>query len=717
MKIVILLASFIVLIVVSQVVYAGPIGTPIISTPSSSSSFNKGTTFTLTGEVSCLSTNNNKCKATQFTLNLPSGLSTSSLNPQGCGDINKGQSCSKSWIVSVNSVGTYSITVSVSTSNEGSATSSATSVTVNAVCGDNVCDSGESSTSCNQDCPCSSGQIFCSGSCRAPTCSTNADCNDNNPDTADTCINNAGSCTASCSNALGVAPPPPTPPAAPGSMSMQILSPNSNETFKRGDKIPIKIKLTSGDAVQDATANVEAFLQTFRLHDDGLHDDGNTNDGVYAGTIETKSFYEGVYKLIISASKEGYKGVVDSRDIVINPLLKINAIFNNTEYSKGEKLILTGDVKDSLNRAIKGGSLNVDFSFKQWKSSKITEVGVGGNFFLDYLISFGDPEGVWAAKLLVKDQFNNSGSADLTIDVKTPAAGSFLYVKFLAPVESLTYSRGETIKLAVEVTDVSKPVSNANVSIKTPDGGIVRLDETTPGTYSADYNLGYDAPVGNISLVAEGITEAEGKFKGGGNFIPIVVKPVELKVDLLSPTKSDFVAGETVEFQAKVLYPDSTSASGASVFVESPRGEKIFLKEEEKGLYTTDYTIQTGEEGSWQMQLKVEDAHGNLALAQKAILIGEITLFYLMLKYWYLVAIGASPFAYLGYRLTKSASAKSRLENMKGELNRVVQMKKEAQTKYYREGSIDKATYDSLMKEYEQKEQDLKTKIAKGKKK
>lgn len=524
---------------------------------------------------------------------------------------------------------------------------------------------------------------------------------------ADTKTSGAISITVSTLPPPPAPTPLPPPPAAP-TISLEILSPTPNQTLIRGEKINIKARSLAG-----ASVNAEIFSKTIVLHDDGLHDDEKTNDAVYAGSIDVKSFHEGSYKIIISTDAAGYTGAAVSRDIFVNPLLNILAPFNKTEYFKGEKMILTGDVRDYLNRTIVGGNLNIDFSFKQWGSSGNTQIGVGGNFLLDYPISFGDPEGVWNAKISAKDQFNNSGSTKLTIDVKTPPAGSFLYVKFLTPVEGLTYSRGETLKLAVEVTEAEKPVSNANVSIKTPVGEIIKLDETTPGNYIAEYGLGYDAPVGDVSIVAEGIKVDEGKFKGGGNFIPIAVKPVNLKVDLVSPTKSEFVAGQTVKIQAKAFYPDGTTVGNAGVFVDSPTGKRIFLKEEEKGLYTADYLIQTGDEGSWQMQLNVVDAYENSGVIQKVIFIGQITLFYLLVKYWYFVLLGISPFVYLWYRFTQSLSEGNRLADMNKELKRVIQMKKEAQIKYYKKGSIDKPTYDSLMKEYEEKEEDLKTNISK----
>lgn len=52
---------------------------------------------------------------------------------------------------------------------------------------------------CTTNADCSSGQICCASQCVAPTCSSDSNCNDNNACTSDAC-NDAGTCTATCSN-------------------------------------------------------------------------------------------------------------------------------------------------------------------------------------------------------------------------------------------------------------------------------------------------------------------------------------------------------------------------------------------------------------------------------------------------------------------------------------------------------------------------------------
>ncbi len=710
-KLVFLLLLAIFAIYFTSYVLAQVLSTPTISSPTSGSSFSKGSTFTLTSTVSC---SGDDCKGVQLAANLPSGLSTSSGNPQGCGKIDESQSCTKSWTVSANTVGTYSITVTASATNAASKTSSSISVTVAAVCGDSVCEGSETASNCPQDCGCPTGQILCSGSCVTPACNSNADCNDNNPDTTDTC-NNPSTCTASCSSTAGAPAPSPIAPTLQSS-TLQILSPTSNQSFKRGDTMNVRIKLTSGaDNLIDAKATAEIFSFPYKLYDDGLHNDEKTNDGIYGNDIEIKSWHEGEYKIILAASKDGYTGSVTELKINVDPKLDVNITFDKSEYSKGIEMQISGDVKSKPKTSSYGGDVKILFSSGSWKFSKDEPLGVQGNFFAIYPISFGDPEGTWNVNVTIIDSFKNYVSKIFAMPVKTPPAGSFYYVKFLSPTEGLSYSRGEVVKTTVEVSELGTLISGSNVSLKTPTGDLIELNETSSGVYSTDYNIGWEHPTGNVSLVVEGKKEVKGAVKAGGNFILLKVNPAKIKVDLLSPTKTDFVAGEIVKLSVRAYYPDGTAVRSGSLETTSPSGEKIFLKEAEPGTYYAEYKIQEGEEGQWKMQLNAADTFQNSAALQKILFISQITIFYLLLQDWWAVALGASPFAYLGYRSYQKFSVKIGAQKMKEELGRIDKMKKDAQINYYKKGSIDKQTYSDMMKQYESREAELKSKLSRAK--
>lgn len=478
----------------------------------------------------------------------------------------------------------------------------------------------------------------------------------------------------------------------------------------------IRVKLTSGaDNLIDAVAQAEIFSFTYRLYDDGLHNDEKTNDGIYGNDIEIKSWHEGEYKIILVASKDGYTGTVTELKINVDPKLDVNITFDKSEYTKGTEMQISGEVKSKPKTSVYGGDVKILFSSGLWQYSVDAPLGVQGNFFATYPISFGDPEGTWNVNLLLIDSFKNNVSKNLTIPVKTPPAGGFYYVKFLSPAEGLSYSRGELIKTTVEISEGNTPVSGSNVSLKTPTGDLIELNETSSGVYSTDYNIGWEHPTGNVSLVVEGKKEVKGSVKAGGNFILLKVNPAKIKIDLLSPTKTDFVAGETVKLSARAYYPDGTAVRSGSLETASPSGEKIFLKETEPGMYYAEYKIQQSEEGQWKMQLTAADTFQNSAALQRILFIGQITFFYLLLQYWWAVALGASPFAYLGYRSYQKFSVKTGAQKMREELGRIDKMKKDAQTNYYKKGSIDKQTYSDLMKQYESREAELKSKLSRVK--
>jgi len=639
-------------------VYAQTLSTPTITSPSSGSSFNKGSTFTLTASVSCSGA---KCNGVQLTANLPSGLSTSTGNPQGCGALNPGETCTKSWTVSVNSVGTYSITVTASAANAASTTSDSTSITVNPVCGDNVCEGSETSSTCSQD-------------CAAPTPTPT--------------------------------PAPSPPPSIPVTqVTITIENPKENRTFKIGDTIFVKVKASTSSRL------IAELNQIVELFDDGEHGDEKLNDGIYANNLTVPVLNKSTYNLTVKTDELGKQGETYVK-IVVDPTLKI-LLELKKEYSKGSEILFSGKVIDVNNKSLPNATLNISLNYLDFWKNLTAKADENGNFSQNYYIGFLDSEGNWSLRIDAKDKLGNSGFLTALIPVKTPPEAAFYYIKFTNPLVGLSYSRGDEIPISVEVSEGDKPISNANLSFRVPSGKILELKEILPGIYTGEYFLGFDDPYGNYTIEVFGYKIENKTLKGGSNKISLTVKPANLKVELLSPQAQKFTAGQTVKISTRILYPDGTLARNLIVEAASPLNEPLSLSEIEPGIYQAIYKLKKGEEGPWLMQLETKDTYDNSASMKQLFQIAPITIFYFLLTYWYFVVSGLLPFAYLGYRFSSKYYQKSQVKRYTEELIRIKKMKKDAQTKYYKEGSINRETYENLLEEYEKRQEEIKSKLVK----
>lgn len=638
----------------TTLVYAQTISAPEIESPTSGSSFTRGSTFTLSTEVSCSGPQGVTCNSIQLTANLPSGLSTSSGNPQSCGNMARGTSCSKSWTINTDSAGTYSITVSASGSNVASKTSNAITVTVT-----------------------------------EPT-----------PSPAPTPT------------------PTPTPSVPAKPLSITIFSPKENQTFNRGDRIFVNITVTSeNEILKGGMEELETStnFSSANLKDDGQHGDTKDYDGIFANELLVpKWVQDGIYELKIKAKQSGYQTAEKVIKININSSLIMN-ITLNSEYLKGEEIILQGQVVGTNNKTVSNSNITILIKNSERNKTISTISGVDGNFYSTYIVSFFDPAGNWTFKISAEN-LNNSGFKVISLPIITPPEAGYYYVKFTTPVSGITYSRGETVPVGVEITEVTKPVSNGTVILKTPKGSIP-LEETVDGTYVGKYILDWDEPIGKYTIEVLSTKTEGGKLKGGGNNLIIDVKPAKLMVELLSPVKDKFVAGEKAKISARVLYPDGTLAQSVEVQASSPLNETIFLTGIEPGVYQATYKLREGEEGPWFLQLTAKDGHDNIGLAKQIVEVGPITIFYLLLTYWYFVAIGSTPFLYLGYRLGGKYFLKSRAKSYTEELSRIKKMKKDAQIKYFKDGTINRETYGKLLEEYEKRQEEIKSKLPKIKKK
>ncbi len=126
-------------------------------------------------------------------------------------------------------------------------------------------------------------------------------------------------------------------------------------------------------------------------------------------------------------------------------------------------------------------------------------------------------------------------------------------------------------------------------------------------------------------------------------------------------------------------------------------------------VYSTDYKLGfDSPEGQLPLYVVGYKESGNKITTFK---VGGITPLYLILENIQLIGS-----ALLGVVIILGLSAhtyhkKNFVKNQKKELLKLTEMKKAAQTKYYKEGSIDRATYQQLMQKYEAAEQEAKKKL------
>lgn len=640
---VLVFASFAVsLLLLAGVVSAATIGTPSITSPSGGSEYTEGETFTLSASVSCSGPGN--CGDTELTANLPSGLSTTSSNPQSCGNLKKNKSCSKSWTVSGDSAGTYSITVSVSSEDGGSATSDSISVTVNAEESE-----GETTTSTN-------------------TTSTTTTATTTTATTGDT---------------------------EKTSVSVEIISPAAGSVFNRGDSVLVRASVGRKDIQVEATLG-----QTVQLFDDGTHGDDGFQDGVYANTITVPLLPAGPTELKVRISDKTFAGE-DAIEVEVASSLSIEHGLKEG-YSQGEEIVFSGKVLSASGEPLEDADVEISARLGDASFGLKTKSGFNGTIDGSYIVSFLDPVGNWTFNLTATDGEGNAGSSVFELPISPPSGGLSYTAKFTNPLPELVYERGDSVPIFVELFESGAPLSGANVTVRTSSGEIVRLRETTGGAYVGEYVIKFDDPTEGFSLTAIAVKNVEGKIRGGGNKIDLAVEPAKLRIELLTPDTRQFTVGEKVRISARALYPDGTLGTGLFVTALTPLNESIALEEIDPGVYQATYQLKEGEEGPWLVSVEAIDANVNSGATKQLVQVAPITVFYLVLQYWWAILAAASPGIYLGFVRGRAWYAGDKMRRLEEKIEDLTRMKKETQTKYYKEGSIDKKTHDRLMSRYEE---------------
>lgn len=547
------------------------------------------------------------------------------------------------------------------------------------VCGDGSCHPSESCSSCSADC----------GACPPPPPS-----------------GGGGTTTTTVTTEGGGGPKP---------VKIVVKNPQDGDTIKRG----VLTILVEGYVASNLDSEVRVSAESELFGEIKLINNfEQRGTGIYGANVTIgKDIEKGEHAIVVKGELATY----DEQRILINvdPEIYINVFFNQEEFLKGERILLSGNLAYFDGEPVKNNTLVLSISAPDFLINKTIWSDILGRFDDSYLISFAEPDGQWSINILAADRDANEGKANFVKKVSTPAGVAFYTVTFLSPLKNAEFKRGSTVPITVEIKDEGKPVEKANLDFRNPKAEITALREITPGTYTAEYKVSWDDPVGNWYIAVQAVKATNNITKAGGTKIPVMIRPAAPNLVLVRPATADFFTGLKTEIKAELNYPDGTKIEKADVFAVI--GDQIIkLTETDSGEYSAFYLFTEKDVEAASLQLSASDIYGNsIALTPKAIEVKQIgkyelilRLFYynILARYWYLFVLGVFLVALATRPLWYGAYLKRSLEKAVENEKRVVVMEKDTQRKYFKQHSIPREDYDKLMMKYRERASDLKEK-------
>jgi hypothetical protein len=408
---------------------------------------------------------------------------------------------------------------------------------------------------------------------------------------------------------------------------------------------------------------------------------------------------------VFAKARDGYEnsGEKENSVIAVSATITITVTTDNASYDKGQIIKISGTAKNSENAPVGSGTVTISIVNGSW-SRTVTSAIANGAYSASYFITFDNPEGTWTISASAVDNYGSVTSAPENVNVTViyPVAYRYYVVTFLSPTADQTsFSRGQAVTVMVQITEDNEKLSGANVVLMTPRGDNVRLTEGLVGVYSVAYTLLLDDPTGDWYMTVIGEKTEGGVFKAGASLNIVSIAPATLSLTLISPTKREFEAGETVEVTVEARYSDGSPVDEGIIVVNKPSGENLPLTAEGGGIYGATYIIGGGEVGTWNIQVSAVDAYGNLGsktMASTVIVPAGASSY--VIKYWPVVLAAILGLVVASAFVARCSLRARRLGAIKGEKQEIERLRKEATLNYFKNGLISRETYDNLTKEY-----------------
>ena len=587
-------------------------------------------------------------------------------------------------------------------------------------------------------------------------CSTNSDCDDGDSSTSDICAG-AGRCTASCYHLTscgngtvdggetpcncpqdaGVCGGTPGPTCtefacigsscrqvvaigccgnnscefrenysncpmdcSPRNYSFEITGLGEDVKYLKGDTAKILVSVTGdGVEIKDAKLYLEGFFGRINLFNDGKHNDGKDFDNVYGNSIPITAGYEAKLheiKLVVEFADDKY---AETKLLNIDSKLSLDVAADKEKYALGDNITLTGKLMRGSIPISQDIDLNIVADGKLL-IKKLLKSGDDGSFSFSYHTSIVEPSIGWRITAYTYDNSGNFGYVEKDLNFTSAKITDFLTLSLAKEIME-SYERDDKVEIEVSLVDDSgNKVSGADVSSVTPLGDIVGLKESQPGMYGAFFTISRNFPIGLHEMKINASRIDANHVYGGSLVFDFNVQGISLNIELIEPVRSTFMVGDDAVFKAKVTYPDNEPliAPDLNAFVN---GKKVIMKAVDKGLYVGSYPVDETDNKGIDFTISVDDSFGNSGNAKTAFQVSGVSFFYYIKKYFSSLAIAGIALAIAAVMLLISLSWRLSFQNMTKKEKQIIEKIKGTQIQYFKEGAIDRRTYDSEMQKFE----------------
>ncbi|MBU1120561.1 MAG: choice-of-anchor X domain-containing protein [archaeon] len=573
-----------------------------------------------------------------------------------------------------------------------------------------TCDSGEDKCTCSSDCGECTGAVQ-GAACQIYSCATGL-CR---PTTVYYCCGNhiceSGEDFANCST-----------DCPPKEIAIELVQPDLNKTFMRGDSLTISARVKAdGTLARNANVKATTFVGSVKMYDDGNHSDKAANDGLYGVSFlvpETTAKADHLSEVYAEMA-----GVSSTKQFTlsVDPSLEMSLVLDRNEYELGDLIEMSGFLKkrgEPLSRKIE---LRAFFNGKEiFESETISDE----NGFYSYAehTALNQLEGEWIIQARAEDASKNTGIAEEIASMKKETITYFLELIFVSPENNALFSRGEEIKIILDVFFEGKAVENATLKALFPNNETMFLREVSNGRYVLEYDIPIDFSLGKQRIFFNAIKDINEFTYSGSNSIEVTIDKAKVELELISPDKSVVVLGEILNFTVKATYGKEIPVSNATVEMKV-NDEVLDVIETEAGVYNATFLIDEefiGENKELTLSIDLNDSFENVKSRNVSFEVtGEPTIEYFFrtnpLIFLSLILLAVF-FVILLVMIKKRVGNISALTKRREELNR---LRMDLQEKYFNKGTIGTEEYYALLNKYTSELRDIDSTITafKGKKK